>query len=98
MASDKKNIHPATAGMLGAVIGAAGAVAAIALTDRQTRQNIGRKFGEVSKKATTQLSSMRQNIKEMQEDTRKVIDSSMKQLEDSNKKRDDRGNTPKKAA
>lgn len=80
MATNEKHpINPVAAGIVGAVVGAAGTAAAMALSDKQTRDKVGNKikelkdegmrtYSEVKKRATKGLTDTKEKVKDVSED------------------------------
>lgn len=63
MANDKrKRISPLAAGVAGAAIGAAAATAAIALSNKKTRQKIGKKIKELSNAGKLKYAEVKEDV------------------------------------
>ena len=82
-----KGVNPLAAGAVGAVIGsAAGALAAVVLTNQSARRNIGRKMGEVSRTAAEKMEDLRANIEGLRQDAQLLMESEGKQSRGGSKK------------
>ena len=67
MTEDKKGLNPLATGVVGAVIGAAAAAAAIALSDEKNRAKAEKVLGDLEKQGGTifkQISKMAMEIKD----------------------------------
>ncbi len=63
---DNKGVNPAAAGVVGAVIGAAVAGAAVALSDKENRKKVGKAIEEIREEGTkrfTQLKNAADQVK-----------------------------------
>lgn len=56
---NKKSINPAAAGVVGAVIGAAAAGAAIALSDKDNRKKVGKAIKEVQTEGSKRFAQLK---------------------------------------
>lgn len=65
--NEKKGINPAAAGVVGAVIGAAAAGAAIALSDKENRKKVGKVIKEVKTEGSKRLAQLKKAADQVRE-------------------------------
>lgn len=61
----KGGVSPLTAAAIGAAVGAAGSLAAVALSDKQTRQKIGKKVNELRAQGNKTLDEIRKRAESL---------------------------------
>lgn len=72
----------AAAGIAGAIIGAGVTAAAVALSDKKTREKISARIVDVKKKAEKALENAGNKTETLSKDAKKVLEDEKKMLED----------------
>lgn len=92
-AQKKGGVSPLTAAVVGAAVGAAGSLAAVALTNKETRRKIGKKAEELRVQGNKALSEIRKRA----ESLRKEAESRVQEGKESAAKELSKGTTRKTA-
>jgi hypothetical protein len=69
--NDEKNINTAAAGVVGAVIGAAAATAAIALSNKENRKKVGQAIKEIKTEGSKRFVELRKAADQIKDQVKK---------------------------
>lgn len=74
----KNKVSPATAGLVGAAVGAVIGAGAVALSDPKNRKKIGKKFEEIKEQGQQAYSDIKDKVDDMASQTRDKVDEAKK--------------------
>lgn len=79
--SKKKKMGPLGAGVLGAVVGAAGSAAAITLANKENRKKIGKRIHTLKKQASQTAEDLKEKIQNVNEEGKEKMKGAKKEAQ-----------------